>query len=651
MSTLMKRSSLQAAERRIMADLMNSFLAEQLLPLEGYSFIDFAAAPAPFRRLFKEYDSEGMKDKGRTVLATLDNGNESGVRLDELSETNDSDKTSEEKGSKHNRYRLHTQGVLCLVETGVRQGTQWVQGSPIYEEKADGSWVLLDTPAEVGRAVLQRALSDKAYVQPGVAEFLVSLDIAVEQYALGWEQVQYLSASVPASAYEWFIKGERVAALRDRPFHPSSKAKVGFSAEDVTRYAAEFGKAISLRWVAIRLDAVQQGCEDGLSILNVLDDVQREVVEAEFARKGITLDEYLPMPVHPWQLQHVILPRFTGEIVEGSIVVLDVEVGDVQATSSLRSMAPSTESNLMLKLPVSVLSLGAARYLPVVKLLNGLAGERMLRQAVACDETLKDKVFMCEEQNWWGFMPESMGLFDDHPRHLAAQIRVYPAELLNEAYKVIPMAALGVNLEGNHLLKDILGDDLSSTNVLDFYASIATTFYDIVMRLFKVGVVPEIHGQNCCLVLKDNEVKGLLFRDHDSVRLHQPYLDKHGIADPAYHIRPGYSNSLYNETIQKLIFYVQSLGTQVNLAAIMEALSEVYHIPETKLWEITEQAWKEALQHVQLPEADRAALAHVVFESEEWPVKLVVRPLLEADGVPGAMPSGKGIGWNPFYKG
>ena len=30
MSTLMKRSSLQAAERRIMADLMNSFLAGEI---------------------------------------------------------------------------------------------------------------------------------------------------------------------------------------------------------------------------------------------------------------------------------------------------------------------------------------------------------------------------------------------------------------------------------------------------------------------------------------------------------------------------------------------------------------------------------------------------------------------------------------------
>lgn len=65
----------------------------------------------------------------------------------------------------------------------------------------------------------------------------------------------------------------------------------------------------------------------------------------------------------------------------------------------------------MLKLPISVKSLGAARYLPVVKLLNGIVGEQMFRQAVACDETLADRVFLCEEKiggdiclNLWDFL-------------------------------------------------------------------------------------------------------------------------------------------------------------------------------------------------------------------------------------------------------
>ncbi|WP_293200214.1 IucA/IucC family protein [Paenibacillus sp.] len=711
MSTLMQRSSRQIAEQQVMSDLMNSLLAERLLPLQGQAFVDLAAAPVEFRQYYKGYEADGEKSREKRGTSHLTHDQAADVQnnmaysyserssiedtpsKDKLSENKPSrysssvDKSNEDRSNKCNstgdssngdkstegsyggdcsnednvtedkstaaldfRLGLHTEGVLCLVENGVRQGIQWVQGSPIYQQHSDGSWTVLDTPAEVARVVLQQALSAEAYAQPGVTDFLASLELAVEHYTLGWDQIQALSAYHPRSSYEWFVKSERIAALRDRPFHPTSKAKVGFSAEDVKDYAAEFGQTIRLRWVAIQRNAVQQGCLDGLSILDMLYDAQREEIQSECDRRGLSMDEYLPMPVHPWQLEHIILPRFTKEIVEGSIVVLDVQIGDVWATSSLRSMAQTAESALMLKLPVSVLSLGAARYLPVVKLLNGLVGEKMLRQAVACDETLKDRVYMCEEQNWWGYMPEWAGLFDDHPRHLAAQIRVYPAELLDDAYRIVPMAALGVNLDGHHLLSEMVGRDLSAVEVLDFYGAIASTFYDIVMRLFKVGVVPEIHGQNCCLVLEHHQVKGLLFRDHDSVRLHQPYLDQHRIADPGYHIRPGYSNSLYNETIQKLIFYVQSLGTQVNLAAIMEAMSEVYDIPETKFWEITEQAWREALHQVQLPETDRAMLERVIFESEAWPVKLVVRPLLEADGVPGAMPSGKGQGWNPFYK-
>lgn len=119
---------------------------------------------------------------------------------------------------------------------------------------------------------------------------------------------------------------------------------------------------------------------------------------------------------------------------------------------------------------------------------------------------------------------------------------------------MIPMSALGVHLGDRHILSEILGKELSREEVFSFYSDLAYLFYDVVMRLFKIGIVPEIHGQNCCLVLERNQVKGLLLRDHDSVRLHQPYLDKHGIGDPGYRIRPGYSNSLYNETIHKLIF-------------------------------------------------------------------------------------------------
>ncbi|MFC4303229.1 IucA/IucC family protein [Cohnella boryungensis] len=540
--------------------------------------------------------------------------------------------------------------VSFLIEPSRRQGYQWVPDSPIYI-RTEEAWRETRSPVELCRIVLEGAVAESGGAFPGTGEFLEGLSTAIRQLSLSLEREPNWGEA-PKSPYAWYVKGERIASLRDRPFHPLSKAKVGFSDEDYERYMAEFGRSTALHWVAIDRDFVVRGCpEEESEALDALNERQRAVIETELRERGLSKRKYTVIPVHPWQLDNKIRPDFRQEIANGTIVVLESLAGDYLATSSVRSLTSSEESASMLKLPISVASLGAARYLPVVKLLNGLAGESMFRQAVACDEQLAGKVLLCEEKHWWGYMPPSMGLFDDHPRHLAAQLRHYPAELLREGWKVIPMSALGVVRKEGHFLTEILGGAVSADNALRFYTKMSALFYEVVMRLFKVGIVPEIHGQNCCLALKDNEPAALLFRDHDSVRLHQPYLDKHGIRDPGYRIRPGYSNSLYNETLEKLIFYVQSLGTQVNLASIMEALSEAYAIPGDCLWEITETQCREALSMIDIPEADRNVLRHSLFESPTWPVKLVIRPLLETEGVPGAMPSGKGEGLNPFYRG
>ncbi len=367
---------------------------------------------------------------------------------------------------------LYCTGAIRLrVVPGIRLGRQWLVGSAIYRQTADGV-EQIDDPAELAQIILHHVLSAEAYAQPGVKDFIAGIDTAVRQLALALEAepLQRLVERQPNSAYEWYITGEQIAALRDRPFHPSSKAKIGFSEQDCVQYAAEFGQSITLRWLALRNEVVQAGISHPVhSYLELLLPQERSLLEMECHQRGLASDDYTLMPVHPWQLEHIILPRYTDELASGHIVVLDTEAGDVLATSSLRSMAPQQPSTAMLKLPVSVLSLGAARYLPVVKLLNGLSGERMLRQAVECDEQLKQRVYLCQENHWWGYMPPDMGLFDDHPRHLAAQLRLYPQELLDDQMRIIPMAALGVELDGTHLFTRLLGEVPTESEVLQLY--------------------------------------------------------------------------------------------------------------------------------------------------------------------------------------
>ncbi|MEK5330834.1 IucA/IucC family protein [Lysinibacillus sp. FSL W8-0992] len=602
------QQSVPASERAtqiIMKDLMDAFLAEQFFAVDMYS-------------------KQSLQSVSKTIAELF--------------------------SDRHYKESTVYIGDFCfLVEKSIKQGEQWVDNSPIYRRVA-GHWHLIVSIEELALAVLQVASSGKSYEHAAVADLLKGLTLAVEQLTFSIEQIEHYESTPPTTPYEWFVKGEMIASFRDRPFHPLAKAKIGFTEQDYKLYMAEFGRSISLRWVAIRHDVLVNGNEqEPIQCLDLLAEKQRNDIELEFNQRGLHWSEYTVMPVHPWQLQNIILKDFQSEIANQTIVVLTTKVGNLFATSSVRSLVFNQQSNLMLKLPVSVLSLGASRYLPVVKLLNGLAGERLLRQALDCDHILMEKVFLCEEQNWWGYMPQTMGLFDDHPRHLAAQIRIYPKLLLDEDYKIIPMSSLAVDLKGHHYLDELFGHSLTKEQVIDFYIEMVAMFYEIAMRLFKVGILPEIHGQNCCLVLKNNKIYGLLLRDHDSVRLHMPYLERHNIQNPQYYIRPGHSNSLYNESIEKLMFYIQTLGTKVNLASIIEVLASLYAISEQELWHITKEKLMKAVKIVDIPQSDKKRLWTILFEQKHWPVKLIIRPLLEADGVPGAMPSGKGEGYNPFW--
>lgn len=131
---------------------------------------------------------------------------------------------------------------------------------------------------------------------------------------------------------------------------------------------------------------------------------------------------------------------------------------------------------------------------------------------------------------------------------------------------------------------------VSQQSVEELFAEVCLSFFEIVLRLFRIGLLPEIHGQNSILIWNDGRVTGILLRDHDAVRLHLPWLTAQGIADPEYQTRPGYSNSLYNETPKKLLFYLQTLVIQVNLYAIIEVLASVYNMKEASLWTILQKS-------------------------------------------------------------
>ncbi|MDF2648931.1 MAG: IucA/IucC family protein [Paenibacillus sp.] len=103
-------------------------------------------------------------------------------------------------------------------------------------------------------------------------------------------------------------------------------------------------------------------------------------------------------------------------------------------------------------------------------------------------------------------MPENGSLFDDPPRHVSALIRIYPPDLVaNPDIRFIPMSSLSsyIPVRECHFFDEWMqfrGMLVSQQSVEELFAEVCLSFFEVVLRLFRIGLLPEIHGQNSILI-------------------------------------------------------------------------------------------------------------------------------------------------------
>ena len=111
------------------------------------------------------------------------------------------------------------------------------------------------------------------------------------------------------------------------------------------------------------------------------------------------------------------------------------------------------------------------------------------------------------------------------------------------------------------------GMEASATSARALFGELCARFFEINLRMLRLGMLAEVHGQNAVLVVRQGRVEGLLLRDHDSLRINVGQLERHGMQDPCYRIKPGHANTLYHDSQEALVFWLQTLAIQVNLRA------------------------------------------------------------------------------------
>lgn len=475
--------------------------------------------------------------------------------------------------------------------------------------------------------------------------------------------------------HQTLIATEQWASLMDRPFHPLAKGKLGFTQTEYQRYMAEFNQPIKLLWIAIAKSHVMvaEHVKD-MSIQNpaayLLDTTQQQKLKRELDEKGI-VDTHIALPVHPWQMTHVLDDIYADDFANGTVVTLKFDALITYASSSMRSMLIDADTPNSIKLPIGVYALNSKRYLPALKLINGEKNQAILMQARTIDSVLSVQLRLWDERLWWGYMSPSHlhdkssinpYFYQEKPTHLCAMLRQLPADLCDDSIRLFPMASLGmlVYQQGvsHHIFDEIIKEDIQETLPRDkgnaaiaCFKNLCDVFLGTMLRCLRLGFAPEMHGQNIVIVLRDNRFTSLLLRDHDSVRIYLPWLTRNQIADPDYLSPPDFKNRLYRETPQALIFYLQSLGLLVNIRAIIESLVEHYRINEEALWHEAMTSIEEALVTIDFDNDQRQLIRDELLTGHSYPHKTLLLPVIARGSDPhGSMPAGESRTINPFMR-
>jgi siderophore synthetase component len=393
--------------------------------------------------------------------------------------------------------------------------------------------------------------------------------------------------------------------------------------------------------VGVRADCLRFGTGAGADRLAelLLDAAEQERLEAAAAGLG---GGFCLLPVHPWQLDHVLAREFATELAAGHVRPVARGIGRFGPTASLRTLSSPVQT-LHVKLPLGIATLGATRLLPPRYLENGERGERLMRDLLRRDPALRRRVSLCDERTWCGWGGDE---FADRPGLLAAQVRAYPAGMLEPGALALAMAALAAHEWDT--LGPAIHDDLDP---VEFFGALAAAFAEVGLGFLRYGVLPELHGQNVVVTLRDGLPQRFVLRDHDTLRLYPAWMAAAGVPDPGYRVKPGAPQSLTLDCAGALVGYLQTLGFQVNLYGIADALGRHYGIAETVFWEQLRAALAGCLAGLDLPAHVESVVRRQLLGAPTWPTRQVLGPLLaqgSSNGV--SMPAATGAVRNPLQR-
>ena len=313
------------------------------------------------------------------------------------------------------------------------------------------------------------------------------------------------------------------AMTEGHPTFIANSGRIGFDAHDMGRYAPEAGRPFQLIWLAAHRSRVRFACSDDLGyeqlLAEELDCTTRSGFQRQLLEQGLKPQDYLLMPVHPWQWANRIAHLYAGELATRHLVPLGPGDDLYQAQQSIRTLFNlSNPQRRYVKLALAVLNMGFTRGLSPDYVCSNPAINDWVADLVKADGYLQQRGF--------SVLREVAGIGYSHPLYgkdplrrgpldktLAALWRESPLGLLQRGERLMTMAALlHLDASGHALVAALiqrsgLAVDAWLKRYLDAYLAPVLHCY------YRYGLVFMPHGENVILVLAGDVAVRVLIKD------------------------------------------------------------------------------------------------------------------------------------------
>ena len=372
---------------------------------------------------------------------------------------------------------------------------------------------------------------------------LAALDFFIElKQALGLSEeilpvyLEEISSTLSGTCYKLTKPQIPVAELVKSDFqaietgmtegHPcfvANNGRLGFGIHEYLSYAPETASPVRLVWLAAHRSRAAFTAGVGIEYESFLREELGSVTLNRFrvtlSEQGADPDDYLLIPVHPWQWWNKLTVTFAAEIARGHLVCLGEGDDEYLAQQSIRTFFnKSHPEKHYVKTALSVINMGFMRGLSAAYMEATPAINDWLAQLIDNDPVLKSTgLSIIREQAAVGYRhleyEAATDRYSPYRKMLAALWRESPVSSLQDGESLATMASLvHLDHEGASFAGALIEQSgLAPMEWLRRY--LRAYFTPLLHSFYAYDLVFMPHGENVILVLKDGVVERAIYKD------------------------------------------------------------------------------------------------------------------------------------------